>query len=113
MLAYYVEWHMREALAPILFDDDEPESGEALRRSVVAPARRSPAAEDKARQKRTSADLPVHSFQSLLGDLATIVINRVRPKAAALGEFDKVTDPTPLQERAFKLLRVSHRYGVA
>jgi hypothetical protein len=112
MLAYYVEWHMREALASILFQDDEPEMGEALRDSVVAPAERSPAAENKARQKRTKDDLPVHSFQSLLDDLATIVISRVRPKAAAIAEFDKLTAPTALQARAFKLLGVSHRYGV-
>jgi hypothetical protein len=113
MLAYYVEWHMREALAPLLFDDEEPEAGEALRTSVVAPAQRFPAAVQKARDKRTNEDLPVHSFQSLLGDLATVAINRVRPKGADLGEFDKVTEPTPLQAEAFKLLRVSHRYGVA
>lgn len=111
-LAYYVEWHMREALAPLLFDDEEPEAGEALRTSVVAPAQRSPAAQQKARDKRTAEDLPVHTFQSLLGDLATIAINRVRPKGADLGEFDKVTEPTPLQAQALKLLRVSHRYGV-
>jgi hypothetical protein len=113
MLAYYVEWHMREALAPILFEDDEPEKGEALRTSVVAPAQRSPAAQDKAREKRTKDDLPVHGFQTLLDDLATIAINRVRPKAAAIAEFDKLTDPTALQARAFKLLGVSHRYGAA
>ena len=113
MLAYYVEWHMREALAPILFEDDEPEVGEALRRSIVAPALRSPAAVDKASEKRTKHDLPVHSFQSLLGDLATIVINRVRPKATVVAEFDKLTDPTTLQATALNLLRVSHRYGVA
>jgi hypothetical protein len=113
MLAYYVEWHMREALAPILFDDDDPETGERLRRSVVAPAQRSPSAEEKAHKKRTKDDLAVHSFQSLLDDLATIVINRVRPKAAPLAEFDKITDPTVLQAQAFQLLGVSHRYGVA
>jgi len=112
MLAYYVEWHMRQRLAPMLFDDDEPEAGESLRKSVVAPAQRSPAAQDKARRKRTPEDLPVHSFQSLLGDLATIVINRVRPRVIAGAEFDKVTDPTPLQAKALKLLGVSHRYGV-
>jgi hypothetical protein len=113
MLAYYVEWHMRESLAPILFDDDDPEAGARLRRSIVAPAQRSPAAQAKASDKRTKDDLPVHSFQSLLGDLATIAINRVRPKTAAVAEFDKVTDPTVLQDQAFKLLRVSYRYGLA
>ena len=113
MLAYYVEWHMREALAPLLFDDEDPEAGEALRSSIVAPAERSPSATDKASRKRTDGDLPVHSFQSLLGDLATIAINRVRPKAAAIAEFDKLTEPTASQAQAFKLLQVSHRYGLA
>jgi hypothetical protein len=72
MLAYYVEWHMREALAPMLFDDHDPASGERLRKSVVAPAQRSPQAEDKARSKRTDDGLPVHGFQSLMRNLATV-----------------------------------------
>ncbi len=53
MLAYYVEWHMRQAWAPILFDDDDPAAGEALRGSPVAPGKRSPRAEGKAAGKRT------------------------------------------------------------
>ncbi|MDI7269285.1 MAG: IS1634 family transposase, partial [Myxococcota bacterium] len=79
----------------------------------VAPAQRSPSAQLKAQRRRTEDDQPVHSFQTLLDDLATIVINRVRPRAAGLPEFDKVTEPTPSQQRAFKLLAVSHRYGLA
>lgn len=112
MLAYYVEWHMRQKLAPILFDDDDPQAAEAACRSVVAPAQRSASAELKVQHKRCADGHPVHSFQTLLDDLATIVINRVRPRVAGLPEFDKVTEPTPVQERAFKLLGVSHRYGV-
>jgi transposase len=54
MLAYYVEWHMRQALAPILFDDDDQETARARRRSVVAPAERSPQAQRKAQTKRTA-----------------------------------------------------------
>jgi hypothetical protein len=106
MLAYYVEWHMRRDLAPILFDDHDKEAGEAERVSVVAPAKRSPAAESKAITKRTEDDDPVHSFQSLLRDLRTIVLNRVRLKAAQ-AEFDRMTTPTPVQRRAFDLLKVS------
>ena len=65
MLAYYVEWHMRRALAPLLFDDHDPAAAEQQRTSVVAPARRSPAALAKAGRKRTEDDLPVHSFRTL------------------------------------------------
>lgn len=106
MLAYYVEWHMRKALAPILFDDDDKPAGEALRSSVVAPARRSPAAEAKAATKRTSDDAPVHSFTTLLRDLGTIVKNRVLPKAADATAFNVITRPTPHQKRALDLLNV-------
>lgn len=110
MLAYYVEWHMRQALAPILFDDEDSERAEAMRTSVVAPARRSPSAEDKAATKRTEDDLPVHSFQTLLEDLATISRHRVRPRSAnskAEVTFQQVTIPTPVQHRALDLLGVT------
>lgn len=107
MLAYYVEWHMRRALAPILFDDDDKATGEALRRSVVAPAQRSPRAKAKALTKRTEEGEPVHSFQSLLRHLRTLVKDRMRLKSDAAIEFDKLTTPTPLQQRAFDLLGIS------
>jgi hypothetical protein len=107
LLAYYVEWHMRRALAPMLFDDDDPAAGEAARRSVVAPAQRSPRAKAKALTKRTEEGEPVHSFQSLLRHLRTIVKDRIRLKSDAAIEFDKITTPTPLQQRALDLLGVS------
>jgi len=110
MLAYYVEWHMRQALAPLLFDDealprgvDAAQAGEP-RASVVAPARPSPTAKRKAASKRTADDQPVHSFRTLLQDLATIANNRVQPTAPGLPAFDKTTRPTPLQQRALDLL---------
>jgi len=106
MLAYYVEWHMRRTLAPILFDDDDRKGGEARRDSVVAPARRSKRAEDKALSKRTDADEPVHSFKSLFRDLATITKNRVQPKATDAPFFEIITKPTPLQQRVLDLLGV-------
>jgi transposase len=106
MLSYYVEWHMRRALAPILFEDDDPAAGEALRSSVVAPAKRSPRAESKATTKQTSGGGPVHSFTTLLRDLGTIVKNRVQPKGATAAAFDIITRPTPNQARAFELLAV-------
>ncbi|HJW88961.1 MAG TPA: IS1634 family transposase [Dehalococcoidia bacterium] len=113
MLAYYVEWHMRQSLAPMLFDDEEREEAEALRESVVSPARRSPKAQAKAQRKRTANGEPVHSFQTLLKDLATIVKNRNRFKMAHPGGSDEspwfytVTTPTHLQQRALDLLGVS------
>ena len=106
MLAYYVEWHMRRALAPMLFDDDDPAAAEAVRASPVEPARRSPAARTKAARKRTSDGLPVHSFQSLLADLATLTRNRVRPAVPGAMTADILARPTPLQTKAFRLLGV-------
>ena len=109
MLAYYVEWHMRSSLAPILFDDEDKALAQGLRDSVVAPAHRSLKAQSKAKKKRTEDNLPVHSFQTLLADLATIVKNRVQPNLP--GEsltFDKITCPTSLQQKAFDLLQVSY-----
>jgi transposase len=106
MLAYYVEWHMRQALAPMLFEDHEPAAGEALRTSIVAPAQRSPSAEEKARSKYTADGMPVHSFQTLLQDLRTVALNTVH-----MGEetCQMVTAPTPVQQRAFDLLKVPCR----
>lgn len=106
MLAYYVEWHMRQALAPMLFDDDNKAAAEAQRASVVAPAQPSVKARRKASRQRTDAGEPVHSFQTLLADLATIVKNRIEPKIVGAQPFDQVTRPTPLQQKVLDLLRV-------
>jgi DDE family transposase len=106
MLAYYVEWHMRESLAPLLFVDDDKAAGDALRESVVAKAQRSPRARAKAATKRTDDDLPVQSFQDLLADLGTITKNRVQPKNDAIPAFDLVATPTTPQQRALQLLGV-------
>ncbi len=106
MLAYYVEWHMRQKLAPLLFDDDDPEGKEAKRSSVVAPAQRSERAERKARTKRTDNGWPVQSFQSLLGDLATLCKNLVVTKGGGEVPIDILTTPTPFQQQAFDLLGV-------
>ena len=109
MLAYYVEWHMRQALAPLLFDDDDPTAAAAARASVVAPAKRSPSALRKATTKLTVADLPVHNFQTLLSDLATLAKNRILPATKDPIPFDLFTTPTPLQQHAFDLLHVNYR----
>ena len=78
MLAYYVEWHMRQALKPLLFDDHDPAAAEQQRASVVQKAKRSPAARAKAARKRTDDDLPVHSFRTLLADLGTLTANTMQ-----------------------------------
>jgi transposase len=107
MLAYYVEWHMRQRLAPLLFDDHEREQAEAARPSIVARAPRSKAAKAKDETRRTADGLPVQSFRSLLLDLGTLAKNRVRLTGSQEAEFYALTDATPLQQRAFDLLGVS------
>jgi len=107
VLAYYVEWHMRTALAPMLLGEDDPDAAELRRKSVVAPATPSAAAELKARTKRTAEDEPAHSFRTMLFDLATVAHNRVRTiEADGAYTFTVVTSPTPLQQRALSLLGV-------
>lgn len=102
MLAYYLEWHMRACLAPMLFDDHDRPAGEALRASPVAKAQPSPAAKRKAKTKRTDQGLPVHSFRSLLADLATLTRNTVRFGRAKT--FPVLATPTHIQRQAFDLL---------
>ena len=106
MLAYYVEWHMRQALAPLLFDDHDPAAAERQRSSVVRKAKRSPAARAKAARKRTAEDLPVHSFRTLLTDLGTLTANTMRV-ADSDATFMLLTEPTPVQQRCFELLGVT------
>ena len=107
MLAYYVEWHMREALAAILFDDEDKAVAGELRPSVVAPAQRSPKAAAKAQSKKTADGLPVHSFQTLIRDLATLTKNRVSAKIPGAPEFIQYSTPTRLQRYALGLLKLS------
>ena len=111
MLSYYITWRMHDRLAPILFTDDDKPAAQAARRSPVAPAARSPRALAKAAAKRTEGNLPVHSLDSLLADLATICLNQIQPADPALPSFRLVTTPTPQQRRALELLGVSHRLG--
>jgi transposase len=107
MLAYYVEWHMRHLLAPLLFDDHDKAQARAARASVVAPAQRSSVALRKAAAKKTDDGFPVHSFQTLLRDLATIASNRIQPIDEKLPAFDMLTIPTAFQQRALDLLGVT------
>ena len=102
MLAYYVTWHMQQALAPMLFTDHDKQIASRQRISPVAAARVSPAARDKAATKRTADGQPVHSFTTLLADLANLTRNTVR-FANAL-PVTVLSRPTPVQQRAFQLL---------
>src|SRR5512135_3640205 len=79
MLSYYIGWHMKQALAPILFADNDKPAAAAKRTNPVAAAQRSDKALTKAARKRTEDDYPVHSFTSLLADLATICANHIQP----------------------------------
>ncbi len=106
MLAFYVEFHMRERLAPILFEDHDRAAAEAARKSIVAKAERSPAAMRKVASRRTDDGVPVHSFRSLLGDLATLCLNKVSLPSNPKYRFNLPTQPTAVQTRAFELLGV-------
>ena len=106
MLACHVEWHMRECLKPMLFDDDDPAGAARERASIVAPAQSSPAALRKRSSKLTANGGPVHSFHSLLRDLATCTINAVTTTLNQAYSFTLVATPTPIQAQAFALLDV-------
>jgi len=106
MLAYYVQWHMRRALAPLLFEDEELDDNRKTR-DPVAPAKASASAKRKKADRVTSDGLPIHSFETLLLELATRCRNWSRVKSDPnSAPFSHLTEPTPLQQRAFDLLRV-------
>ena len=105
MLAYYVQWHMRQALKPLLFAD-EATAEQKRERDPVAPAKRSKAALDKVHNRQLADGTPAMSFNRLLAHLATIVRNAVRPVNAKPGAapFTLTTRPNPKQQQAFDLL---------
>jgi transposase len=103
MLAYYVEWHMREAWAPLLFQDEEL-TQQRQQRDPVAPAQPSPSARRKKSTRRSSQALPLHSFKTLLAELARRCRNTCRVKSDPASSFTTLTDPTPLQAQALQLL---------
>jgi hypothetical protein len=107
MLAYYLEWHMRQRLAPMLFDDTDKAAAEARRSSVVAQAQRSSVAVTKQTTGSTPDGLPVHSFRSLLADLATVARNTLTTAITPLHPLTVLTRPTPIQQKAFDLLGLS------
>jgi Transposase DDE domain len=106
MLACHVEWHMRERLKPMLVDDEDPAAAAAERASIVAPAQSSPAALRKRASKVTADGGPLHSFQTLLRDLATCTLNEMTTTLNDAYRFTLVATPTPVQAQAFRLLDV-------
>jgi DDE family transposase len=107
LLAYYLEWHMRRALAPMLYDETDRATAEQQRVSIVAPAERSPAARAKQTTGCTADGLPVHSFRTLLADLATLTRNTLVTADAPAAPFAITTRATPIQQKAFILLRLA------
>ena len=106
MLAYYLEWHMRQVLKPILFDDHDSAAAEAARTSIVAKAERSTAGERKVATKRTDDGLPIHSFRSLIADLATVTRNTMTISKVEDATFVLYPKLTATQQRAFEILAV-------
>lgn len=107
MLAYYVEWHMRARLKPMLFDDEQIEAANATRASAVAKAPRSEHALAKDATKTADDDLPLHSFRTLLKDLGTLAYNVTHTSVNPQAKIILTTQPTPIQAKAFKLLALN------
>jgi hypothetical protein len=107
MLAYYVEWHMRERLKSMLFDDEYLEEISAGRASPVLKAVRSKHAKAKDASKRADDGLPLHSLRTLLQDLSTLTYNIARTGANPDATIVITSRPTPIQNKAFKLLAIS------
>jgi hypothetical protein len=105
MLAYYVEWHMREAWAPLMFADTD-QAAKATR-DPVAPAKRSASALAKVSGRVLEDGSPVHSFSTLMAELATIVRNTCRTPSAGpqAPTFDIITTATAQQQHALDLIR--------
>jgi len=110
LLAYYVEWHLRRAWAPLLFEDEERWDGRK-RRDPILPAKPSDSAQRKKRSQETADGLPVHSFETLMEDLASRarVTYALKPLKAAENtnlKFQQVPEPTSVQARAYELIRM-------
>jgi hypothetical protein len=104
MLAYYVEWHMRARLKPMLFDDEYLDEASASRASPVLKAHRSEHAKAKDASKLADDGLPLHSFRTLLQDLGTLAYNVTHTSLNPEAKIILTTRPTPLQAKAFELL---------
>lgn len=113
MLAYYLQWNLRQRLAPLLFEDDDRPAARAARSSPVESARVSEAATNKANSRKTPDGFPVHSLPTLLDDLATLTLNEVTLPGSPDSAFPLVARPTPIQQRAFELLDIQPHNFVA
>ena len=107
MLAYYVEWHMRQRLKPMLFDDEQLDAASATRSSAVAKAVRSEHAKDKDASRCADDGLPLHSFRTLLKDLGTLAYNITHTNASPDTKIALTTRPTPIQAKAFAMLALN------
>jgi hypothetical protein len=107
MLSYYVEWHMRERLKPVLFDDEYLDEASSSRASPVAKAVRSDHAKAKDASKLADDGLPLHSFRTLLQDLATLAYNVTSTTLNPEAKIVLTTRPTPIQQKAFSLLGIN------
>ena len=113
LLAYYLEWHLRRRLAPLLFQEEDRAGARALRKSPVEKAQVSARTKAKAARKSTAEGLPVHSLRTLLADLGTLTLNQVTLPDAPGHPFPMFAKPTPLQQKAFDLLGVDPTRFVA
>jgi transposase len=104
MLAYHVEWHLRQSLAPLLFHDTDLEAARAERSSPVAATEPSPAVKSKKAIKRNANGDRINSFAGLIDHLGTMTRNTMRMSVAEKHPFTLLSKSTPLQETAFKLL---------
>ena len=106
LLAYYVHWHLRQALAPLLFDDEDLEA-ERARRDPVLAAQPSDSAKRKKRKRRTEDGFPLQSLETLMAHLGTRARHQCRlPSEPDAPCVQRLTEPTPLQQRAFELIRM-------
>ena len=105
-LACHVEWHLRQRLAPILFEDHDRAGARAKRTSPVQKAKVSDSAKQKADTKITPDGLPVNSMRTLLDHLGSLTLNQIALAGNPEQTFNVATEPTPLQQRAFQLLEL-------
>ena len=113
LLAYYLQWHLKQRLAPLLFEEEDRPGARALRTSPVEKAKVSARTKAKVASKQTADGLPVHSLRTLLADLGTLTLNQVTLPDAPEHPFPMFAKPTPLQAKAFELLDVNPTRFVA
>ena len=106
MLAYYVEWQMKQKLAPLLFAEEDREGASAERKDIVSPSVASKTTQKKAALHKTEEGLPIQTFRGLIEDLGTLVKNVMQAGKDELARFTMLTESTQLQAKAFELLDV-------